>query len=59
MLTDQDFLAKKPFCLFQSRKKDQIQALLKYLQVLNKTQTLLIKMATVHNSMIDPFGFSL
>ena len=33
--------------------------LLKYLQVLNKNQILLIKMATVHNSMIDPFGFPL
>ena len=59
MLTGQDFLAKKRFCPLQSWKKGQIQVLLKYLQDLNKNQTLLIKMATVHNSMIDPFGFPL
>ena len=59
MLTGQDFLAKKQICLFQRRKKGHFQVLLKYLQVLYKNQTLLIKMATVHNNMIDPFGFSL
>ena len=46
-------MAKKRFCLFQSRKKGQIQVLLRYLQLLNKNQTLLIKMDTEHNIILN------
>ena len=48
ILANVNFSAKKQFCSFQSRKKGQTQVLLKYLQVLNKKQTLVIKMATLH-----------
>ena len=58
MLTGQNFLAKKQFCFHLKKDKMlKFHVLSKCFQVLKNYQTLLIKMDTVHNSIIDPFEF--